>query len=153
MSERRPGDGPVAGRTEDLHQALRHAVRGDVRFDAMSRVLYASDASSYQIEPLGVVLPRDADDGAAAVEVCAAHRAPVIPRGGGSGLAGQAIGAGVVIDCSMHMRGLVIDPDQAMAIAEPGVVLRPPDEDGHSSPDPLYPTDRYRLVMPYTDKL
>jgi len=108
---------------EELRASLMAAVAGEVRFDKMSRVLYSTDASNYQIEPLGVVFPRDADDVAAAVETCSAHSVSVIARGAGSGLAGQAIGEGVVIDCSKHMRALRLDVERRLAKAEPGVVL------------------------------
>jgi len=102
---------------------LRERVRGEVRFDQFSRVLYSTDASIYQILPLGVVLPRDADDIAATLRLCAEEGTPVLPRGGGTSLAGQAIGRAVVLDCSRHMnRILEIDPDRRRARVEPGVV-------------------------------
>src|ERR1041385_8946525 len=68
---------------------LRRTIRGEVRFDTGSRALYATDASNYRQVPIGVVLPRDADDAVEAVRVCRTHGAPVLPRGGGTSLAGQ----------------------------------------------------------------
>src|SRR5262249_61460248 len=72
-----------------LHEALRHNVRGDVRFDNASRALYATDGSNYRQVPIGVVLPRDADDVAAAISACREFGAPLLCRGGGTSLAGQ----------------------------------------------------------------
>ncbi len=89
------------------------------------RVLYSTDASNYQVFPLGVVLPKTADDIVAAVRICAEHGAPVIPRGGGSGLCGQAIGPGVVIDTSKYMNGVLeIDAAGRQARVQPGLVLQ-----------------------------
>jgi FAD/FMN-containing dehydrogenase/Fe-S oxidoreductase len=107
----------------DLAAALQRALRGAVRFDRMSRVLYSTDASNYQLEPLGVVHPRDADDVAAAVGLCAAYGVPVIPRAGGSSLAGQAIGQGVVLDVSAHLNAMELDPERRVARVQTGVVL------------------------------
>ncbi|HYH45081.1 MAG TPA: FAD-binding protein, partial [Thermoanaerobaculia bacterium] len=73
-----------------LEADLRRALRGEVRFDAGSRALYATDASNYRQVPIGVVLPRDTDDVLAAVEVCRQHGAPLLGRGAGTSLAGQA---------------------------------------------------------------
>ena len=110
-------------RLERLTRHLAAAVRGEVRFDEISRVLYSTDASIYQILPLGVVIPRDADDVAATLRVCAEEGVPVLPRGAGTSLAGQAIGRAVVIDCSKYMdRILAIDPAAGVARVQPGVV-------------------------------
>jgi FAD/FMN-containing dehydrogenase len=72
-----------------------------VRFDAPSRRLYSTDASIYQIEPFGAVIPRTAADVVATVQVCAEMRVPIVPRGGGTSLSGQSIGRGVIVDCRM----------------------------------------------------
>ena len=106
-----------------LEAALRRADLTDLRFDRLSRILYSSDASNYQIEPLGVACPRDADEVAAAVSVCAALGLPITARAGGTSLAGQAIGAGLVLDTARHLRRMAISPDRQLAIVEPGVVL------------------------------
>ncbi|MFF7024394.1 FAD-binding and (Fe-S)-binding domain-containing protein [Streptomyces klenkii] len=109
---------------EELAAALRKAVRGDVRFGAADRALVTMDASNYRRVPLGVVAPRDADDVAAALAVCRAHGAPVVARGGGTSVAGQATGEGVVLDFTRHMRAIVaIDPEARTAVVQPGVVL------------------------------
>jgi len=108
---------------DSLAAGLRAAVRGEVRFDRFSRVLYSTDASIYQILPLGVVLPRDADDVAATLRLCAQADVPVLPRGGGTSLAGQAIGRAVILDCSRHMGAILeVDPDRRLARVQPGVV-------------------------------
>jgi FAD/FMN-containing dehydrogenase/Fe-S oxidoreductase len=107
-----------------IEQALRHAIRGEVRFDAGSRALYSTDASNYRQIPIGLVIPRDADDVKAALAVCRAFDAPVLPRGAGTSLAGQCCNVAVVFDCSKYMnRILEIDPDRRFARVEPGLVL------------------------------
>ncbi|MET8487606.1 FAD-binding and (Fe-S)-binding domain-containing protein [Streptomyces tendae] len=108
----------------DLEAALRRAVRGEVGFDTTSRALTTMDASNYRRVPLGVVAPRDADDVAAVLEVCREHAVPVVARGGGTSIAGQATGTGVVLDFTRHMNRLVgIDPEARTAVVQPGVVL------------------------------
>jgi FAD/FMN-containing dehydrogenase/Fe-S oxidoreductase len=107
-----------------LQRDLEAAIGGEVRFDKVSRALYSTDASVYQIEPLGVVLPRSAEDVSRAVEIAARHNVPITPRGGGTSQAGQSIGAGIVLDTSKHLnRVLEINPDERWARVEPGVVL------------------------------
>ncbi|WP_227376860.1 FAD-binding and (Fe-S)-binding domain-containing protein [Haladaptatus halobius] len=112
----------------DAHPALaadlRAEVDGEVRFDEYTQVLYATDGSIYQARPAGVVFPTCAEDVQAAVRVAAHHDAPVLPRGAGSSLAGQAVGPGcVVLDCSRHMDAIVnVDPENRKAVVEPGVV-------------------------------
>jgi FAD/FMN-containing dehydrogenase len=88
---------------DSLLQDLQKRIAGEVRFDPFSRMLYSTDASIYQIEPIGVVLPRHADDVVATVEVARQHGVPVLPRGGGTGLAGQTIGKAIIIDMSNYM--------------------------------------------------
>lgn len=107
-----------------LIKHLRHNVEGEVRFDDTTRKLYSTDASIYQIEPLGVVLPRSQEDLRTAVQIAVEMHIPVVPRGGGTSLSGQSIGAGVVIDCSKYLnRILEIDAENHRARVEPGVVL------------------------------
>jgi len=103
---------------------LRREVRGEVRFDAGSRALYATDASNYRQAPIGVVLPRDAADVEAAVAACRRHGAPLLGRGGGTSLAGQACNTAVVLDFSRHMAGVLeLDPERRTARVLPGTVL------------------------------
>ncbi|WP_405672613.1 FAD-binding oxidoreductase [Streptomyces canus] len=108
----------------DLEADLRKVVRGEVGFDVTSRALVTMDASNYRRVPLGVVAPRDADDVAAVLEVCRTHGVPVVPRGGGTSIAGQATGTGVVLDFTRHMhRVLAVDPEMRTAVVQPGLVL------------------------------
>ncbi|AXL90139.1 FAD-binding oxidoreductase [Streptomyces sp. CB09001] len=108
----------------DLEAALRRAVRGEVGFDTTSRALTTMDASNYRRVPLGVVAPRDADDVAAVLEVCRERGVPVVARGGGTSIAGQATGTGVVLDFTRHMNRLVaLDPEARTAVVQPGLVL------------------------------
>ncbi|WP_267245599.1 FAD-binding and (Fe-S)-binding domain-containing protein [Streptomyces sp. PR69] len=112
--------GPAHGLAEELTRA----VRGLVDFSAAARALTTMDASNYRRVPVGVVAPRDAADVAAALEVCRAHATPVVPRGAGTSIAGQATGVGVVLDFTRHMDSIVgIDPDARTAVVQPGLVL------------------------------
>jgi FAD/FMN-containing dehydrogenase len=106
-----------------LAKSLRAEVRGSVGDDPRTRALYAADASNYRAMPDLVVVPADQEDLATAVTLTAAAGAPVTLRGGGTSMAGNAIG-GVVIDASRHVnRILAIDRESRTAIVEPGVVL------------------------------
>jgi FAD/FMN-containing dehydrogenase/Fe-S oxidoreductase len=108
----------------ELARHLRRHLHGEVRFDLSSRKLYSTDASIYQIEPLGVVIPKTAEDVQTTVQVAAEMQVPIVPRGGGTSLSGQSIGAGVVLDCSKYLnRILDIDPVARIARLQPGVVL------------------------------
>ncbi|TBO54364.1 FAD-binding oxidoreductase, partial [Streptomyces kasugaensis] len=119
----------MAERTEtteqrDLVRELTAAVRGEVSFAAADRALVTMDASNYRRVPRAVVAPRDADDVAAALRVCREHGVPVVPRGGGTSIAGQATGVGVVLDFTRHLRRIVsLDPVARTAVVQPGVVL------------------------------
>ena len=107
-----------------LQRELEAAIDGEVRFDRISRALYSTDASVYQIEPVGVVIPRSHEAVIRAVGIAARHGVPITPRGGGTSQAGQSIGAGLVLDASKHLnRILEINPDGRWARVEPGVVL------------------------------
>ena len=107
-----------------LEAELSARIQGEVRFDDVSRMLYATDASNYQIEPIGVVVPRSTDDVVAAVEMAASHGVPILPRGGGSSLAGQAVGAALVIDTSKYLnRVLAFHPESRSVTVEPGINL------------------------------
>src|SRR5512144_118349 len=108
---------------DELARRLREAIRGDVLFDAASRGRYATDASIYQVEPVGVVVPRTMDDVRAALAVSRDLKVPVLPRGAGSSQCGQTVGAALVIDDSKHLdRALEIDAPSRRAVVEPGVV-------------------------------
>jgi FAD/FMN-containing dehydrogenase/Fe-S oxidoreductase len=107
-----------------LSGALRAQIRGEVRFDRGTRALYATDGSNYRQVPIGVVLPRDADDVLATVALCREFGAPLLCRGGGTSLAGQCCNVAVILDFSKYMaRILEIDPARGIARVQPGVVL------------------------------
>jgi len=109
--------------TERLVKALRDTVRGEVRFDLLSRILYSTDASIYQIMPVGVVIPRGPEDIAATLRIAVEEGVPVLPRGGGTSLAGQAIGRAIVVDCSKYMNQILeLDATARWARLQPGVV-------------------------------
>jgi FAD/FMN-containing dehydrogenase/Fe-S oxidoreductase len=112
-----------AEKAEALAKDLAGVVRGEVRFDPGSRALYATDLSAYRQVPIGVVVPRDADDVVSAVEACRAHEAPVLGRGGGTSLGGQTCNVAVVIDFSKYMNRVVdVDVERRVARVEPGLV-------------------------------
>jgi FAD/FMN-containing dehydrogenase/Fe-S oxidoreductase len=103
---------------------LRKCFSGDIRLDSASRILYSTDASIYQMEPLGVAFPKTQEDLHAAVELAAKYKIPILPRGSGSSLAGQAIGNALILDCSRWLDNIVeLDPESHSAVVEPGVVL------------------------------
>ncbi|MDI1480279.1 FAD-binding and (Fe-S)-binding domain-containing protein [Polyangium sp. y55x31] len=107
-----------------LEARLRATVGGEVRFDGGSRAIYSTDASNYRQVPIGVVVPRDADDVEATVTACREHGAPIVPRGGGTSLAGQTCNVAVVLDFSKYMNRVVeIDPEGRFARVQPGVAL------------------------------
>src|SRR5215213_10988965 len=108
----------------DFVNELHKRFTGDIRLDPASRILYSTDASIYQIEPLGVAFPKTQEDLHAAVELAAKYIVPVLARGAGTSLAGQAIGNALILDCSRWLDHIVeINPDEHYAIVEPGVVL------------------------------
>ena len=106
---------------QDLQRALSPA---NAHADRMTRLLYSTDASNYQIMPIAVTFPRDADDVVAVHEIARKHGLPVLPRGGGSALAGQAVGEAVIMDFTRHMRRVrAINADSRTVDVEPGVIL------------------------------
>lgn len=108
---------------EYLYELHKHFT-GEIRTDLASRILYSTDASMYQIQPLGVVIPRTQEELHAAVELAVKYKIPVLPRGAGTSLAGQAIGEALILDCSRWLDTiLVINATERYAIIEPGVVL------------------------------
>jgi FAD/FMN-containing dehydrogenase/Fe-S oxidoreductase len=108
---------------EDLYEALKARITGEVRFDKVSRLMYSTDASIYEIEPIGVVLPKTHEDVFAAMEITRDFGVPVLPRGGGTSLAGQTVGEAVVMDMSKYLnKVLEVNTDERWALVEPGVV-------------------------------
>src|SRR5438132_3952285 len=92
---------------ERVQDDLKGIVRGELLFDDLSRALYSTDASIFQVQPLGVVVPRDEEDVQALVRFAAENKVPLVPRGAGSGLAGEALGTGLIVDMSRHFRAIV----------------------------------------------
>ncbi|MFZ4264285.1 FAD-binding and (Fe-S)-binding domain-containing protein [Streptomyces arboris] len=120
----RPHRRPTAEAPDGFAAALRSAVRGEADFGPTARALTTMDASNYRRVPLGVLAPRDADDIAAALTVCQEYGVPVVPRGGGTSIAGQATGTGLVLDLTRHLRSiLALDPAARTATVQPGVIL------------------------------
>src|SRR6202030_3043286 len=108
----------------ELESELKRVIRGEVRFDRGSRALYAADGSNYRQIPIGLVVPRSAEDVIAAVAVCRKYDAPILPRGAGTSLAGQCCNVAVVLDFTKYMnRILEIDVNGRWARVQPGVVL------------------------------
>src|SRR3954453_4805722 len=120
----RPYNQPQLMDREALRRDLEAQVEGEIRFDTVSRALYSTDASVYQIEPVGVLVPRSREDVVRAVRICRAHRCPLTMRGGGTSQAGQAIGEGIQIDISKYYnRVLELNADERWVRVEPGIVL------------------------------
>jgi len=116
-----PLDNPTGS---SLKACLRREMRGEVLFDAFNRGRYATDASIYQIEPLGVVVPRSREDAAAAIAIAREEGVPVLPRGAGTSQCGQTVARALVIDCSKYLdRVVAVDVEGRRARVEPGVVL------------------------------
>ncbi len=110
--------------TRALEHELRKLVEGEVRFDDFSKVLYSTDASIYQMEPVGVVIPRHNDDVLAVVDVARRTGVPILPRGGGTSLAGQTVNHAIVLDFSKYMDTLIeVNPGEHWARVQPGIVL------------------------------
>lgn len=108
----------------DLINALEKAVTGQVGFDLASRLLYSTDASIYQVDPIGVVFPRNLDELCAVVSIAADYQVPLLARGAGSSLAGQAVGNALVVDCSRHLDAIIeMNPEEKTARVEPGVIM------------------------------
>ncbi|HTB13006.1 MAG TPA: FAD-linked oxidase C-terminal domain-containing protein [Bryobacteraceae bacterium] len=107
-----------------VERELKASIEGEVRFDKISRALYSNDASVYQIEPTGIVIPRHRDDLIRTLEICRRFRCPITMRGGGTSQAGQAIGEGVIVDTSKYFHRLLeVNAEDRWARVEPGIVL------------------------------
>ena len=113
-----------ASDTRQLVEELSSHVQGEVRFDKMSRALWSTDASIYQIEPVGVVLPKSQDDVIAVLETAQKYGVSVLPRGGGTSLAGQTVGESIILDFSRYMRDVIqINADEGWVRTQPGIIL------------------------------
>ena len=110
--------------TDALEADLRRHVSGEVRFDPYSRALYSTDASIYQMEAVGLVIPRNADDVVATIRTCAQAGVPVLPRGGGTSLSGQTVNHAVVLDFTKYMHAVVeTNPEERWVRTQPGITL------------------------------
>ena len=112
------------GAHQDIARELEHVVNGEVRFDDYSRQLYSTDASIYRMVPAGVVIPRHADDVAAAISTCRRLGISILPRGGGTSLSGQTVNNGVVIDFSKYMNNVVdVSREEEWVVTQPGITI------------------------------
>src|SRR6476469_2451230 len=110
--------------TNRLKTTLSASIEGEVRFDPISQALYSTDASVYQILPLGVVIPKSREDVVRTVQICRRFGVSITARGGGTSQAGQAIGAGVQLDFSKYLRRVIsFEPEAKRVRVEPGIVL------------------------------
>ena len=115
---------PASAEAQELERRLREHTQGEVLFDAAARGRYATDASIYQVMPLGVFVPRSDDDVATALAIAREQHTPVLARGGGTSQCGQTTGSGLVVDVSPHLREvLAFDKDAATVEVQPGLVL------------------------------
>src|SRR5262245_7888168 len=107
-----------------LAARLRKEVDGEVLFDAGSRGRYSTDASIYQVEPLGIVVPRSEEAARAAIAIAAEQGIPILPRGAGSSQCGQAVGAALIIDHTKYLNGIVEkNLERQTVVVQPGMVL------------------------------
>ena len=110
--------------SETLEKQLSDTLAGEVRFDLYSKALYSTDASLYQIQPIGVVIPKNKQDVIRTVQIASAHKVPILPRGGGTSLAGQSVGEAIVLDMSKYMNQLLeVNVAERWARVQPGIVL------------------------------
>src|ERR1700722_9543503 len=108
----------------ELAIQLRRYGVNDIEIDVRRRAEYSSDASNYRVVPSAVIFPRSVDDVLAALEACRAIGEPLTVRGAGTSIAGNAVGAGVVLDLSRHLNRVhAVDPDSHTAMVEPGAIL------------------------------
>jgi FAD/FMN-containing dehydrogenase/Fe-S oxidoreductase len=118
-----PLDNPPTS-TSRLEARLRREIKGDVLFDAFTRARYSTDASIYQLEPLGVVVAKDKDDIATAIQIAREEGVPVLPRGGGTSQCGQTVNRALVVECSKYMQGVgEVDVEARRVKVQPGVVM------------------------------
>ncbi|HZY86660.1 MAG TPA: FAD-linked oxidase C-terminal domain-containing protein, partial [Gemmataceae bacterium] len=108
---------------ERIRDDLKGLVKGELLFDDLSRTLYSTDASIFEVKPAGVVVPRDEDDVRALVRYAGEHQVPLVPRGAGTGVAGESLGSGLVVDLSRHFRS-VVEVGADTVRVQPGVTAR-----------------------------
>jgi FAD/FMN-containing dehydrogenase/Fe-S oxidoreductase len=116
--------GRVSSASADLENELKKTIAGEVRFDDVSKQMYSTDASMYQMVPVGVVIPRDAGDVQAVLEIAGKNGVAVLPRGGGTGLSGQTVNHAVVVDFSKYMHDVIeINKEEQWVRTQPGVTI------------------------------
>src|SRR5947209_2548888 len=119
-----PSKHKLFAQARELEEELRAVIKGEIRFSDGDRALYASDGSNYRQVPIGVVIPRDAEDAIATMRLCRMHGAPVLSRGGGTSLCGQCCNFAVVLDFSKYCNQILeMNPKQKFARVQPGLVL------------------------------
>ena len=108
----------------DINNEINKSILGDVKFDAYSKWMYSTDASIYQMEPLGIALPKNAEDVAEIIRICSESKTIFLPRGGGTSLAGQTVNHGIVIDFTKYMNKVIsVNSEERWAIVEPGITI------------------------------
>jgi FAD/FMN-containing dehydrogenase/Fe-S oxidoreductase len=108
---------------EHIREDLQGVLKGELLFDDVTRILYSTDASIFQAQPLGVVTPRDEEDVQTLVRYAGEHHLPLVPRGAGSGFAGESLGSGLIVDLSRHFRSIVEVGADTVRV-QPGVVYQ-----------------------------
>src|SRR4030043_474522 len=115
---------PMSQLPQEFVEKLKSSIKGEVKTDPVTRVLYSTDAAIHKIEPLGVCFPCNLEELETIVKLCDQYTIPLIPRGSGSSLAGQSIGDGLIIDCSRYLNKLVeINQEGKYVVVEPGLIL------------------------------
>ena len=108
----------------DLEASLKSKLSGEVRFDQTSKTLYSTDASNYQIEPVGVVIPKTTEDVARTLEIASKYGVAILPRGSGSSLAGQAVGHALIVDLSKYLNRVVeVNTEEKTVRVQSGMYL------------------------------
>ena len=108
----------------DLENELKKSIQGEVKFDDIYRQMYSTDGSIYSMTPIGVTLPKNADDVTAIIDICNKSNTAILPRGGGTSLSGQTVNSAVVIDFSKYMNNVIeINPEEKYVITQPGITI------------------------------
>ncbi|MAT08291.1 MAG: oxidoreductase [Chloroflexi bacterium] len=109
---------------QQISTDLKRVVEGEVKFDSFSRHLYSTDASIYQMLPIGVVLPKSKDDVIATIELAHKYQVSILPRGGGTSLAGSTVGNSIVLDFSKYMRNVIdLNQEKKSVTVQPGIII------------------------------
>jgi len=107
-----------------LENEISKSIQGEVKFDEVYKQMYSTDGSIYSMTPIGVTLPKNADDVSAIIDICNRNNTAILPRGGGTSLSGQTVNSAVVIDFSKYMHNVLeINPEENYVITEPGITI------------------------------